>query len=76
MKWPLSYLVFFTCRTSWLEARIISFRAGGGILIPSLKAMDIMAAWRKKKRNKSEETDKKNLQHALFPSGGNDKQTL
>lgn len=36
----------FTCRTSWLEAKIISLRAGGGILSPSLKARDIMAPWK------------------------------
>lgn len=46
MSWHFD---FFTCRTSWLEAKMISLRAGGGILIPSLKAMDIMAPWEMKK---------------------------
>lgn len=44
MRWLDLEGSVFTCRTSWLEARIISLRAGGRMLIPSLKAMDIMAA--------------------------------
>ena len=37
---------WLTCLTSWLEANITSFRAGGGICSPSLYAKLIMAAWK------------------------------
>lgn len=43
---------------SWLAAQMISFIAGGGIFNPSLKAIDIMAPYKKQVFKKEQPSDR------------------